>query len=469
MLTYISTRGGAPAVDFRSALLAGLAPDGGLYLPRSWPTFDREQNDEIAGLSFAEAASLILAPFTAPWLDRKELLDLCSRAYARFAHPQVAPLTQLGDNRYVLELFHGPTLAFKDVAMQLLGLLFERALAESGSRATIIGATSGDTGGAAVEAFRGLNGVEVVILHPHERISEVQRRFMTTTREANIRNLALEGSFDDCQSIVKAIFADRSFCERHAISGVNSINWARLAIQTVYYFTAIAALRRLGERRTPSFCVPTGNFGDVFAGYAAKKMGADIDRLIVAVNDNDIMRRALSTGTYAPQGVVATSSPSMDIQVASNFERLLFEASGRDAAAVRALMATFAQEGRYDIPPAWLEEMRRDFSSGRASREECEQTIARIFHGHGKLVDPHTAVALNVQEKMRAARDMTGPVVTLSTAHPAKFPDTVEAATGERPRLPDHVGDLYADDERYQVMQADVRLVKEAIEHGGRG
>jgi len=465
---YISTRGDAPAVGFRSALLAGLAPDGGLYLPQSWPRFDASQIEEIGRLTFAETASLLLAPFTAPWLSQSELLPLCRKAYASFAHEDVAPLIPLGEHNYILELFHGPTLAFKDVAMQLLGLLFERALEETSARATIIGATSGDTGGAAVEAFRGKSGVDVFILHPNGRISEVQRRFMTTPPEDNIHNLAVEGSFDDCQSIVKAIFSDRAFCVRHSISGVNSINWARLAIQTVYYFTAAAALRARGEMRTPDFCVPTGNFGDVFAGYAAKKMGAPVGKLCVAVNDNDIMHRALSTGSYEPRSVVPTSSPSMDIQVASNFERLLYEASGRRSGAVRDLMAEFSRDGKYSIPSRWQEEIRRDFVSGRAGQAECEAAIARVYGDFGLLIDPHTAVALAVQEKARAKADLKGLTVTLSTAHPAKFPDTVERATGVRPEIPSHVGDLFSLQERFDTSPADVERVKAAIEGGRR-
>ncbi len=464
MPNYISTRGGAGAAGFKAALLAGLAPDGGLYLPEAWPQFSAADLDAIGRLSFAEAAAMLLAPFTAPWLSEQDLWPLCRKAYASFAHEDVAPLVPLGEDRYVLELFHGPTLAFKDVAMQLLGLLFERALEESGQGATIIGATSGDTGGAAVEAFRGKEGVEVFILHPNGRISEVQRRFMTTPADANIHNIAVEGSFDDCQSIVKAIFADRDFCARHAISGVNSINWARLAIQTVYYFTAIAALRARGETRAPSFCVPTGNFGDVFAGYAAKKMGAGMGRLCVAVNDNDIMHRALSTGAYAPRGVTPTSSPSMDIQVASNFERLLFEASGRDAGAVRDLMAAFARDGKYSIPAPWLAAMREDFVSERAGQAECEETIARIHREFGMVIDPHTAVAVAAQEKALAKGALDGPVITLSTAHPAKFPDAVEAAAGVRPAIPAHVGDLFAQPERYETAPADAARIKAVID-----
>ncbi|MEQ8748328.1 MAG: pyridoxal-phosphate dependent enzyme, partial [Amphiplicatus sp.] len=285
-----------------------------------------------------------------------------------------------------------------------------------------------------------------------------------TPADANIHNIAVEGSFDDCQSIVKAIFSDRAFCERHSISGVNSINWARLAIQTVYYFTAIAVLRAKGETRAPSFCVPTGNFGDVFAGYAAKKMGADIGKLCVAVNDNDIMHRALTTGDYAPRGVTPTSSPSMDIQVASNFERLLFEASSRDADAVRELMAAFARDGKYSIPAPWLAAMREDFTSERAEQAEGEAAIKRIYRDFGMVIDPHTAVAVAAMEKARATGELEGPVIALSTAHPAKFPDAVEQATGVRPAIPPHVGDLFAQAERYETAPADIELIKSAIE-----
>ncbi|MBB5518670.1 threonine synthase [Amphiplicatus metriothermophilus] len=468
-MRYVSTRGEAPAVDFRAALLAALAPDGGLYLPEAWPRHGGDFIDRLKGASFAEAASLTLSPFVAPWLSGEETRAMAAKAYGGFADPAVAPLRRIGEEDWLLELFHGPTLAFKDVAMQLLGLLFERALRDAGGRATIIGATSGDTGGAAVEAFRGRAGVEVFILHPEGRISEVQRRFMTTADDPNICNIAVDGTFDDCQRVVKEIFADCDFCARHSVSGVNSINWARLAIQTVYYFTAIAMLRAEGVEAAPSFVVPTGNFGDVFAGYAAKRMGAPVGRLCVAVNENDIMHRALSRGRYAPRAVTPTISPSMDIQIASNFERLLFEASGRDAAAIRDFMQAFAKKRAGDIPAAWLDEIRADFISERASEAETCEEIARLHKASGVLVDPHTAVGLAAMRKARADGRLSGPVVTLATAHPAKFPDAVESAAGARPPLPAHVGDLFAKPERCERAPASADAVKAMIEQAGGG
>ncbi|GAB4527216.1 MAG: threonine synthase [Amphiplicatus sp.] len=468
-MRYVSTRGEAPAVDFRAALLAALAPDGGLYLPDDWPRHDGELIERLKRAAFAEAASLTLAPFVTPWLSADELRALASKAYADFADPAVVPLRRIGEEDWLLELFHGPTLAFKDIAMQLLGLLFERALQETGGRATIIGATSGDTGGAAVEAFRGRAGVEVFILHPEGRISDVQRRFMTSADDPNIHNIAVDGTFDDCQRAVKEIFADRGFCARHSVSGVNSINWARLAIQTVYYFTAIAALRAEGVDAAPSFVVPTGNFGDVFAGYAAKRMGAPVGKLCVAVNENDIMHRALSRGEYAPRAVTPTISPSMDIQIASNFERLLFEASGRDAAATRDFMTGFAEKGAADIPAPWLKVIREDFCSERASEAETRDEIARLFKACDVLIDPHTAVGLAAMRKARADGRLSGPVVTLATAHPAKFPEAVEAASGARPSLPEHVGDLFAKPERCERAPASADAVKAMIERAGGG
>lgn len=468
-MRYVSTRGEAPAVDFLSALLAALAPDGGLYLPDEWPCHGGAFIEQLIGAPFAEAASQTLAPFVSPWLSANELHAFAAKAYAGFADPAIVPLRRIGDEDWLLELFHGPTLAFKDIAMQLLGLLFEQALQETGGRATIIGATSGDTGGAAIEAFRGRAGVEVFILHPEGRISDVQRRFMTTVDDSNIHNIAVDGTFDDCQRAVKEIFSDRGFCARHSVSGVNSINWARLAIQTVYYFTAIAGLRAEGAHAPPSFVVPTGNFGDVFAGYAAKRMGAPIGQLCVAVNENDIMHRALNRGEYAPRAVTPTISPSMDIQIASNFERLLFEASDRDAAAIRDFMTAFAQKGAADIPAPWLEVIRKDFCSERASDAETRDEIARLFEARDILVDPHTAVGLAAMRKARANGRLSGPVVTLATAHPAKFPEAVEAAAGARPFLPDHASDLFAKPERYERAPASASAIKAMIERVGGG
>ncbi|MBI1364847.1 MAG: threonine synthase [Alphaproteobacteria bacterium] len=463
-MLYVSTRGRSPAANFETVLSAGLAPDGGLYAPESWPRIAAE----LPQAPYSQAAAFVLAPYIAPWMEAGELEQMTARAYACFDNNQVAPLSRLGEEDFLLELFHGPTLAFKDVAMQLLGLLFERALKESGGRVTIVGATSGDTGGAAIEAFRGKERINVFILHPAGRISDVQRRMMTTAREDNVFNIAVHGTFDDCQRILKALFADHAFAGDYSLSGINSINWARLAAQTVYYFTALAALRDETGASLASFTVPTGNFGDVFAGYAAKKMGAAVDRLAIAVNRNDILHRALETGVYRPAGAEPTTSPSMDIQVASNFERLLFEASGRDANAVAALMAELDRSGAYEIPKGWLAEMRKIFVSARVDESENRETIRRVKENTGVTIDPHTAVGVAATKKLRKAGKLTGPVITLATAHAAKFPDAVEAAIGKRPSLPPRYSDLFDLPERMIEAPADVMAVREIVrKHSG--
>lgn len=458
-MNYISTRGSAPAVQFETALLSGLAPDGGLYVPARWPVI----TGDFSQTPFAVAAARILEPFVSPWLTRAALEDMTASAFAAFSCADVAPLTALGEEDFLLELFHGPTLAFKDVAMQVLARFFEHALARSGRRATIVGATSGDTGGAAIEAFRGCDHAMVYILHPKGRVSDVQRLMMTTVADANISNIAVEGTFDDCQRIVKALFADRAFADRVGLTGVNSINWARIAVQTVYYFTALAELRKRTGAGEAAFSAPTGNFGDAFAGYAARRMGAPISRLCIAVNRNDILHRALTSGRYRPAAVAPTTSPSMDIQVASNFERLLFEASGRDGAAVSALMAEFGERGAYDIPAAWLARMREDFVSERISEEEVAETIAGVSDEFAMLIDPHTAVGLAAARKARASGRLSGPVITLATAHPAKFPDAVEAAAGRRPPLPPSVAALFGRPERCETVEATTSAVREII------
>jgi len=463
VIQYVSTRGSAPAVDFRTALLTGLAPDGGLFMPTEWPTFSASEIESLSALPFHQVAAAILFRFAEDWLSEDEAQALTRKAYARFPRDDAAPVRRLPGGGRLLELYHGPTLAFKDVAMQLLGLLFERALAETGEGATILGATSGDTGGAAIEAFRGRRAIDIVILHPLGRVSEVQRRFMTTAKEENVLNIAVEGSFDDCQAIVKSIFADLDFVRRRKISGVNSINWARLAIQTVYYFTSAAALRRDGERRKPWFSVPTGNFGDVFAGYAAMQMGLPVAGFVVAVNENDILRRALETGEYLPQRATPTISPSMDIQVASNFERLLFEASGRDAERVGSLMASFARDGRYSIPTEWLSRIRRHFVASSVSERRCLETIAEL-HREGVLIDPHTAVGVAAARRQSALGIVGDPWIALSTAHPAKFPDAVMSAAGVVPRLPDGLVHLSTAEEHYIVAPADAGAVKALID-----
>jgi threonine synthase len=456
---YISTRGEAPALGFIDVTLAGLARDGGLYVPDSWPVFSSEQISRMAGRPYAEVACEVVRPFVGGAIPDAEISHMAHDAYGGFRHPAVAPLAQLSPGTFVLELFHGPTLAFKDLAMQFLARLMDYALIQRGERSTIVVATSGDTGGAAVEAFRGSNQVDVIALYPHGRISDVQRRMMTTQAEPNVHALAIEGTFDDCQAIVKGLFNHHGFRDRVRLSGVNSINWARIVAQVVYYFTAAVALG--APHRKVAFTVPTGNFGDVFAGYVAMRMGLPIERLVVATNVNDILVRTLNTGTYEVRGVTATASPSMDIQVSSNFERLLFDAYNRDPAPVRGLMGSLAQSRRFEIAPEPLNEIRSRFTADRADEDETAATIRTVQREAGYLIDPHTAVAVAVAEKEH--HDPATPMVVLSTAHPAKFPDAVEAACGTRPELPDWLGDLNERQERITVLPNDHGTVEKYI------
>lgn len=457
-MQYISTRGGAPAVSFTDALLAGLAPDGGLYVPQTWPQLSPAEIAAFAGAPYARVAATIVERFSGQDLDPGDIARDCEAAYASFAHAAVTPLRQLAPDLWLLELFHGPTLAFKDVAMQLLARLYGRVLAAQGRRLTIVCATSGDTGGAAVEAFRGAPHIDLVILFPHDRISEVQRRFMTAVPDDNVRCVAVDGAFDDCQAIVKALFADRAFADAVDLSGVNSINWARIVAQSVYYFTAAVALGAPG--RAVSFAVPTGNFGDAFAGYVARRMGLPIDRILVATNANDILARTLATGRYARGAVVATQSPAMDIQVASNFERLYFEAVGRDPMETARAFAGFGATGVLDLPSQARGVLADVFDAAATDEAATARTMAQALADNGELIDPHTAVALH------AAAGRPGPLVVLSTAHPAKFPETVAAATGLRPPLPKRVGDLYARAERITRLPADVAAVKAFVRDG---
>jgi threonine synthase len=461
---YISTRGEAPTLGFIDVTLAGLARDGGLYVPDSWPVFSHEQIAALAGRRYAEVACAVTRPFVGGTIADADLARMAHEAYCTFHHPAVAPLAQISPNTFVLELFHGPTLAFKDLAMQFLARLMDHALAQRNERSTIVVATSGDTGGAAVEAFRGSARVDVIALYPHGRISAVQRRMMTTHAEANVHALAIEGTFDDCQAIVKGLFNHHGFRDRVRLSGVNSINWARIVAQVVYYFTAAVALG--APHRKVAFTVPTGNFGDVFAGYVAMRMGLPIERLVVATNVNDILVRTLKTGSYEVRDVTATASPSMDIQVSSNFERLLFDAYGRNAAAVRALMGSLAQSRQFTIAPDALNEIRARFAADRADEDETAATIRAVHRETGLLIDPHTAVAVAVAEK--EPRDPGVPMVVLSTAHPAKFPDAVKAASGITPELPDWLGDLNARPERVTVLPADQGGIEKFINAASR-
>ncbi|MFC2969773.1 threonine synthase [Acidimangrovimonas pyrenivorans] len=460
---YVSTRGDAPALSFEQAMLTGLARDGGLYVPESVPVMPHEQIAALAGLSYEEAAYRIMRPFVGDSFGDDEFRAIIDRAYAGFGHSARAPLTQIGPNHFLLELFHGPTLAFKDFAMQLIGQLFQVALERSGQRVTIVGATSGDTGSAAIEAFRGLSNVDVFILFPRGRVSEVQRRQMTTPVESNVHALALEGDFDDCQARLKDMFNDFEFRDAVGLAGVNSINWARVLAQVVYYFTSAVSLG--APHRPVSFTVPTGNFGDIFAGYIARAMGLPIEKLVIATNQNDILHRALSTGAYTTTGVAPSISPSMDIQVSSNFERVLFDAYGRDGRAVAQLMDELKTEGGFTISQGALETLRATFESGRCSEDETYATIRTEHDRNGETICPHTAVGVNVAGGFLSEV----PMVTLSTAHPAKFPDAVEKATGQRPPLPDRMADLFDRPERMTEVPNDLAALEALIrERTGR-
>ena len=458
-MRYVSTRGEAPPLGFVEVTLAGLAGDGGLYVPETWPQLSAATIAGFAGRPYAEVAVEVIRPFVGDAIGEADLSRMAREAYDTFRHPAVAPLVQLGPNCFIAELFHGPTLAFKDLAMQLLARLMDHILAERGERATLVGATSGDTGGAAVEAFRGRSRVDLVVLFPHGRISDVQRRMMTAAGDDNVHAIAIDGNFDDCQRIVKSLFKHAAFRDRVRLSGMNSINWARVVAQVVYYFTAAVALG--APHRKVAFTVPTGNFGDVFAGYVASRMGLPVERLVVATNVNDILVRTLKTGAYEPREVVPTASPSMDIQVSSNFERLLFDAYDRDAGLVRNLMHSLAQSGRFVISPAALDAIRARFIADRADEAETAAAIRATRREAGYLLDPHTAVGIAVAEK--EVRDSSVPNVVLATAHPSKFPDAVEAACGVRPALPGWLNDLSSRPERATRLPAEQRAVEQFV------
>jgi threonine synthase len=454
---YLSTRGKAPRLKFTDALLRGLAPDGGLYLPETYPQISAEAIAGFALQPYETVAESVISPFVGGEIDNADLRAMIDEAYATFSHPAVTPVIQTGPSDWICELFHGPTLSFKDVAMQLLARLMDHALQRSGERATIIGATSGDTGGSAIEAFGGRQRTDIFILFPKGRVSTVQQRQMTTSSHDNVHAIAIEGNFDDCQAIVKAMFGNAPFRDRFRLSGVNSINWARIMAQIVYYFFAAS---RLGAPWRPvSFTAPTGNFGDIFAGYAAKRMGLDIGRLVIATNRNDILARTLRSARYEKGEVSPTTSPSMDIQVSSNFERLLFEAGDRDSERVSQLMQGLAQSGAFEVPAQWLANIRADFDAGSASETETLAQIRAFFAATGMIVDPHTAVGL----KVAAERSESAPMVTLATAHPAKFPDAVEAAVGVRPTHAILAGDLMQRRERYTTIANDVSEVERYI------
>jgi threonine synthase len=464
-LRYVSTRGEAPELSFEDALMAGLARDGGLYVPKTWPKLSPETIASFAGRPFHEVAVALLEPFAGGCIPRNELIGIARDVYARFGHPAVTPLVQIDRSLWVLELFHGPTLAFKDVAMQLLSRLMDRVLAARGARVTIAAATSGDTGGAAVEAFRGAERVDVFVLFPQGRISDVQRRMMTTATEPNVHALAIEGTFDDCQALVKAMFNDLAFRDRVQLAAVNSINWGRIVAQLTYYFVAGAALG--SPSRPMLFSVPTGNFGDVLAGWCAKAIGLPAERLVIATNENDILHRAWSTGMYALSDVVATTSPAMDIQISSNFERFLFEAAGRDAAFVRGKMNGLRQSRSIGLGDV-IVPYREAFTAERVDQTAVADCIRRVRTESGYLLDPHSACAVVAARKTLTAQTQHIPHIALATAHPAKFPDAIAAITGERPALPPRLQSLMSAKERVTVLPNDLAAVERFVEGRAR-
>lgn len=457
-MLYQSTRGAPPVKDFYDVLLGGLAEDGGLYVPANWPHFSRENWRDLRGLPYAELAAQVIAPFAQGVLTTSELSRFCTEAYARFDHPAIAPLVEIAPERFSMELFHGPTLAFKDVAMQLLGHLFEDALFKRGQHVTIIGATSGDTGSAAIEAFKGRKRVSIVILHPYGRTSDVQRRQMTTVREANVLNIAIDGTFDDCQDMVKAMFADTSFRDEVGLSAVNSINWARIAAQIPYYVRAALAVG--APDREVSFTVPTGNFGNVLAAWVARRMGLPIDQLCIGSNRNDILTRFVLDNDMSVQPVAPSLSPSMDIQVSSNFERLLFEVLGRDSALCRDTMQAFRQKGRMVVPTEGWHAVRSIFRARRLNDDETHAEIRSIFEKSHYVADPHTAIGIAAGAS--AYRPGT-PMIAAATAHPAKFPDAIEAALGFRPNLPRHLEYIMQKPEYFDRFACDLGLVRNAV------
>lgn len=458
-MRYVSTRGEAPAIGFLDAVLAGLAPDGGLYVPEDWPSFTAAEIAAFDGQPYANVAAAVIGKFAGSDIAAEELKEMCAEAYASFTHPCVTPVKQLYPGIALLELFHGPTLAFKDVAMQILARLYDKALKAQGRSLTIVAATSGDTGGAAVEAFRGSSNARMLVLFPEGRISEVQRRFMTTADEPNVRALAVQGSFDDCQAIVKAMFQDPVLRQAVDLSGVNSINWARIAAQAVYYFTSAVMLG--APHRKVGFVVPTGNFGDAFAGFVAHKMGLPIERIVAATNSNDIVARALQTGQYSRGAVQATQSPAMDIQIASNFERLYFEATRRQALETARAFQAFAATGAVAIPPQAFAAMSELFHGEAVDEGETSRTIVATLNETGELIDPHTAVAVAAAKRVRAQGKLgSTPLVALSTAHPAKFPEAVKAAAGIEPGLPAAARGIGEKPERFDRLPNDPEAVK---------
>ena len=461
-MRYVSTRGSAPVLDFEGVTLAGLASDGGLYLPEEWPQFSAAEITAMRGLPYAEVAARVMEPFIGDSLTPERLRELTAQAYGRFSHRAVVPLVQMDQQHWLMELFHGPTLAFKDVALQMLGLLFEEFLSRRREKLTLVGATSGDTGSAAIDAVAGRDGVEIFMLHPEGRISDVQRRQMTTVLAPNVYNIAISGSFDDGQAAVKRMFGDDALKGTLRLGAVNSINWARLLAQVVYYFTS--ALQLGAPDRPVAFSVPTGNFGDVFAGYVAAKMGLPVAKLVVATNVNDILHRALSAGDYSAGEVTPTAAPSMDIQVSSNFERLLFDCGGRDGAALATQMAGFETSRAMMLTDLQRSSAAELFTSIRVDQDAMAQTMRRAHQYCAQVIDPHTAIGFDAAMKADLSSDVQ--VVTLATAHPAKFRDAVERATGTRPALPARMGDLFSREERCVSLPGDYEaLTAYILEH----
>lgn len=463
MQSYISTRGKAPRLNFSDATLTGLAVDGGLYVPDGFPALPK---DSLDSLPYFEVAERVMTPFVGKDFSAPELVQMLADSYVGFDHPDIAPLHRLDDRFYVLELFHGPTLAFKDIALQFLGHIFDAILARRKKRITIVAATSGDTGSAAIEAFQDKDNADIFVLHPHGRVSEVQRRQMTTVQAGNVFNIAIEGSFDDCQNLVKAMFNDTKFRYRMELSAVNSINWARILAQIVYY---VAASHRVHKTtgKAAAFCVPTGNFGNIYAGYVAKMMGAPIDKLIAATNRNDILHRFFTTGVMQAEAVQPSLSPSMDIQISSNFERLLFDGTGHDDDAVRRMLQEFQDKGSFAPGEGVMAMIGNIFASGRHDDEQTLATMKSVHQDKNYLIDPHTAVGIGVA-KAYQEKNKESVMVSLATAHPAKFPDAVQKATGITPPLPDRLADLYKRPEKYKILPASLAKVKDFMLENGR-
>jgi len=445
---YISTRGQSPEISFDEAALRGLAPDGGLYMPKEWPRFSTDDLISMQGLSYVEVAKRVIRPFVGDSIEISVLDRIIRNAYSKFYHQAICPLTQIESNDWIMEQFHGPTLAFKDVAMCFLAPLLDHLLEVRQSRSTIVVATSGDTGSAAVDAFKGAENIDLYVLLPKGRVSEVQQRQMTTSNASNVHPLLIEGTFDDCQNLVKSMFSHDTFREKIKLSGVNSINWGRIVAQSVYY--VYAAIQLGAPHRPVSFCVPTGNFGNIFAAYVARQMGIEIEELIIASNQNDILPRTLETGRHEMNGVQQSQSPSMDIQISSNFERFLFELSGRDAHMISGLMNQLKQSGSFNLPETIWSNLKKEMKADRASEAEMAKRIQSVYDKCGYLLDPHTAVGYDVAIKQRIKKET--PLVTLSTAHPAKFPDAVEKASGQIPNLPNFLSDLYEREEAYEIL-----------------